>query len=160
MAAYETSGWERRMFSYTCEVNVARACGGSSAAQIWLLRCKASKPWGRFCIIDKDCVAYNRAGMRAEDPTADTWSASKLWIDNTPFVKRLDWMEALKERIIRMTKIFDNFSESTRKNNPPRQEYAQAAAVEAPAAARATKLKERGAMTTPLVQTVAFGIGM
>ena len=62
---------------------------------------QASKPWGRFFIFDTDFVAYNRAGMRAEDPAAHKWSASKLWIDYTPFVKRLDWMEALKERIIR-----------------------------------------------------------
>lgn len=32
--AYETTGWERRIFSYTCEVNVARASAGSSATQI------------------------------------------------------------------------------------------------------------------------------
>ena len=59
---------------------------------------EASKPWGRFFIFDKDFVAYNRAGMRAEDPTAHKWSASKLWIDYTPFVKALDWTEALRER--------------------------------------------------------------
>lgn len=61
---------------------------------------QASKPWGRFFIFDKDFVAYNRAGMRAEDPSADKWSASKLWIEYTPFVKALDWTEALKERLL------------------------------------------------------------
>ena len=60
---------------------------------------QASKPWGRFFIFDKDFVAYNRAGMRAEDPTAHKWSASKLWIDYTPFVHALDWTEALQERL-------------------------------------------------------------
>jgi hypothetical protein len=61
---------------------------------------QASKPWGRYFIFGKDFVAYNRAGMRAEDPTADKWSASKLWIDYTPFVKALDWTEALQERLL------------------------------------------------------------
>ena len=61
---------------------------------------QATKPWGRFFIFDKDFVAYNRAGMRAEDPSAHKWSASKLWIDYTPFVKALDWTQALKERIM------------------------------------------------------------
>ena len=55
-----------------------------------------------------------------------------------------------------MTKSFNAFSESARKNNPPRQEDAHAAAVEAPAAARATTLKKRDATTTPLIQTMAF----
>jgi len=59
---------------------------------------QATKPWGRFFIFDKDFVAYNSAGMRAEDATAHKWSASKLWIDYTPFVKALDWTEALWER--------------------------------------------------------------
>ena len=58
------------------------------------------KSWGRFFIFDEDFAAYNRAGMRAEDTTAHKWSASKLWIDYTPFVKALDWTEALKERLL------------------------------------------------------------
>ena len=37
---------------------------------------------------------------------------------------------------------------------------AHEAAVEEPAGARATRLKQRDAMTTPLMQTMAFGIGM
>ena len=47
-----------------------------------------------------DFVAYNRAGMRAEDPTAHKWSASKLWIDYTPFVHANDWTQALQLRLI------------------------------------------------------------
>jgi len=123
---------------------------------------QASKPWGRFFICDKDFVAYNRAGMRAEDPTAHKWSASKLWIDYTPFVKALDWTKLYRSGACRMNKILDTFSESARKINPPRHgpRDAHAAAVEAPAAARATTLKERDAMTTPLIQTMVFGIGM
>ena len=61
---------------------------------------QATKPWGRFFFFDRDLVAYNRAGMRAEDPTAHKWSAFKLWIDYTPFVKALDWTEALRERLM------------------------------------------------------------
>ena len=45
------------------------------------LCCRATKPWERFFIFDTDFVAYNRAGMRAEDPNARKWSAWKLWID-------------------------------------------------------------------------------
>jgi hypothetical protein len=60
---------------------------------------QASKPWGRFFIFDKDFVAYNRAGMRAEDPCADKWSASKLWIDYTPHVSAQDWTRALLDRL-------------------------------------------------------------
>ena len=39
---------------------------------------EASKPWERFFVSNKEFAAYNRAGMRAEDPTAYKWSASKL----------------------------------------------------------------------------------
>ena len=60
---------------------------------------QASKPWERFFIFDKDFVAYNRAGMRAEDPCADKWSESKLWIDYTPHVSTEDWTRALHSRL-------------------------------------------------------------
>ena len=61
---------------------------------------EASKPWERFFVSNKEFAAYNRAGMRAEDPTAHKWSASKLCIDYTPFVHALDWTEALRERLM------------------------------------------------------------
>ena len=63
---------------------------------------QATKPWGRFFFFDKDLVAYNRAGMRAEDPTAHKWSASKLCIDYTPFVTAQDWTKALKHGFLRI----------------------------------------------------------
>ncbi len=59
---------------------------------------QATKPWKRFFIFDKDFVAYDRTGMRAEDPNAHKWSASKLWIDYTPYVNAIDWTQALRER--------------------------------------------------------------
>jgi hypothetical protein len=78
-----------------CGVMGERAAGHGSAQEA--VRA-FSKLWGRFFICDKDFVDYNLDGMRAEDPTAHKWSASKLWIDYTPFVKALDWTEALQER--------------------------------------------------------------
>ena len=63
--------------------------------------CDVTKPWDRFFMFDRDFVAYNRAGMRAEDPNAHKWSASKLWIDYTPYVSSKDWTKALLLRIQR-----------------------------------------------------------
>ena len=37
--------------------------------------------------------------MRAEDPNAHKWTASKLWIDYTPHVSTKDWNEALYNRL-------------------------------------------------------------
>ena len=37
--------------------------------------------------------------MRAEDPSAHKWSASKLWIDYTPHVSAQDWTSALLDRL-------------------------------------------------------------
>ena len=45
-------------------------------------------------------------------------------------------------------------------DEPDDDDDAHEAAVEEPAGARATRLKQRDAMTTPLMQTMAFGIGM
>ena len=75
---------------------VLRKCGAYEPLELCY---RASKPWGRFFIFDKDFVAYNRAGMRAEDPSADKWSASKLWIDYTPHVSAQDWTDALLHRL-------------------------------------------------------------
>ena len=60
---------------------------------------EATKPWDRFFMFDRDFVAYNHAGMRAEDPNAHKWNASKLWIDYTPYVSSKDWTKALLLRI-------------------------------------------------------------
>ena len=60
---------------------------------------ETTKPWGRFFMFDKHFVEYNQAGMQAEDPNAHKWSASKLWIDYTPYVSGRDWERALLLRI-------------------------------------------------------------
>jgi len=75
---------------------VLRKCGAYEPLELCY---QASKPWGRFFVFHKDFVDYNRAGMRAEDPTAHKWSASKLWIDYTPFVHANDWTQALQMRL-------------------------------------------------------------
>ena len=59
----------------------------------------ATKPWGRFFMFERNFVEHNQAGMRAEDPNAHKWSASKLWIDCTPHVSTQDWTKALMSRI-------------------------------------------------------------
>ena len=75
-------------------------------------------------------------------------------------MKALDWTEALKERLLQDEQNLQHLLRGCKKNNPPRQEDAHAAAMEAPAVARATTLKKGDAMTTPLIHTMAFGIGM
>ena len=45
-------------------------------------------------------------------------------------------------------------------DEPDDDDDEHAAAAEEPAGARATRLKQRDAMTTPLMQTMAFWIGM
>ena len=87
----------KSMLQERAQEAVLRKCGAYEPLELCY---EATKPWGRFFIFDKDFVAYNRAGMRAEDPTAHKWSASKSWIDYTPFVHALDWTEALKERLL------------------------------------------------------------
>ena len=61
-----------------------------------------------------------------------------------------------------MSEFSTTFLESAKNINPPRHgpRVAHVAAVEAPAAARATTFKEEDAMTIPSIQTMAFGIGM
>ena len=87
----------KSMLQECAQEAVLRKCGAYQPLELCY---QASKPWGRFFIFDKDFVAYNRAGMRAEDPSAHKWSASKLWIDYTPHVSTQDWTRALLDRLL------------------------------------------------------------
>ena len=59
---------------------------------------ETTKPWGRFFMFSSHFLEYNQAGMQSEDPNAHKWSASKLWIDYTPYVSGKDWQRALLHR--------------------------------------------------------------
>ena len=58
----------KSMLQERAQEAVLRKCGAYQPLELCY---QASKPWGRFFIFDKDFVAYNRAGMQAEDGIRD-----------------------------------------------------------------------------------------
>ena len=58
---------------------------------------KATRPWERFFIFDQAVLAYNRTGMRAEDPNAHKWSQHKLCINYTELAPREEWSRVLDQ---------------------------------------------------------------
>ena len=58
---------------------------------------KKIDPWKGFFVTHADFDAYNRKGMRAEDPNAHRWSSAKLLFDYTPYATTSDWREALDQ---------------------------------------------------------------
>ena len=54
---------------------VLRKLGVVEPLHLWS---DATKPWDRFFMFERNFVEYNQAGMRAGDPNARKWNASKL----------------------------------------------------------------------------------
>ena len=105
----------KSMLQECAQEAVLRKCGAYQPLELCY---QASKPWGRFFIFDKDFVAYNRAGMRAEDPNAHKWSASKLCIDYTPYVSAADWTHALRERCAQDEQNLAHLCRERKRNQP------------------------------------------
>jgi hypothetical protein len=84
---------------------------------------KALKLWNdqtnceRFFIFSKDFVEFNRSGMRAEDPNAQKWRESKVWINYTEHVSSDDWGNALNDRYSwEVEAIKDHLRKGTRRS--------------------------------------------
>ena len=83
----------KSILNRSLQEEVLRTLGVFEPLHLWS---EATQPWDRFFMFERDFVAYNQAGMRAEDPNAHKWNASNLWIDSTLHVSTQEWTKALR----------------------------------------------------------------